>query len=105
MQAAKKFDDDKLRMDLIPAPAMKALAEVLTFGARKYAPWNWSKGFNWSRLYGAQQRHMTEFWSGQDRDPETGLLHLAHALCCNVFLLCHQMYALGTDDRWRPEKK
>jgi len=32
----KKFDGDKPRMDLIPPEAMFALAEILTYGARKY---------------------------------------------------------------------
>jgi len=67
----------KPRLDLLPPPAMEAIAEVLTFGAL----------FAW--------------WRGQDLDPETGLSHLAHAGCCLVFLMEYQRNGWGTDDRFR----
>jgi hypothetical protein len=41
MNKFTKNDNDKLRYDLIPPQALKALAEVLTFGANKYADNNW----------------------------------------------------------------
>jgi hypothetical protein len=88
--SATKHDQEKTRMELIPADALIALAEVLTFGAKKYSSWNWAQGFDWTRLYGAAQRHLNDWQRGIDKDPETGLSHLAHALCCVVFLVVHK---------------
>ncbi len=100
-QVALKFDKSKVRMELLSAPALEAIAEVLTFGAQKYADNNWRKGFAWSRLFGALFRHSFAALRGEDRDPETGLLHMAHAGCCVMFILEHMICGLGTDDRHR----
>ncbi len=99
MSGGVKHDQEKTRMELIPSDALMALAEVLTFGAKKYAAWNWAKGFDWSRLYGATQRHLAAWYSGENKDPETGYSHLAHALCCVVFLVVHERRGLGRDAR------
>jgi hypothetical protein len=96
----KKYDTGKVQMELLSVPAMTAIAEVLTFGAKKYDAHNWRKGFKWSRLFGAMLRHTFAAMSGEDRDPESGLLHLAHAGCCIMFLLEHAICGLGQDDRY-----
>jgi hypothetical protein len=97
---ALKFDDEKVRVDLLPVGALMEISKVLTFGAQKYAENNWRKGFKWSRLIGAALRHLFAFMRGEDRDPESGLLHLSHLGCCVVFLLDHQLLKLGEDDRY-----
>lgn len=96
-----KHDTGKIRLELLSVPALNAIAEVMTFGAKKYADHNWRKGFDWSRLYGAALRHLTAHMSGEDKDPESGLSHLAHLGCCVMFLLEHESRNLGTDDRFR----
>lgn len=83
-----KFDDDKARMDLIPPHAEQMLAMVLTFGAKKYAPDNWRLVENPEQRYvAAAMRHINTYRSGELLDPETGLPHLAHAMCCLAFLI------------------
>ena len=96
---AVKFDGDKLRMELLPVRPIEDIASVLTIGAKKYADRNWEKGFDYSRTYGALQRHMHAWYKGEDNDPETGLSHLAHAGCCLMFLLEFTHSGAGTDDR------
>jgi hypothetical protein len=96
---ALKFDKGKLRMELIDPVVPQALASILTFGAKKYGPWNWAKGFEWSRVYGALQRHLTDWYNGEDNDPETGESHLHSALCNLAFLISHETRGLGQDDR------
>jgi len=96
-----KYDNDKLRMDLIPKEAFDALAGVLGFGAKKYDDHNWRKGINHSRLYAATMRHMTSYWSGETYDPESGLNHLAHAMTNLAFILGSPNY----DDRYQKETK
>lgn len=83
-----KHDGGKPRYDLIPPHALDALVRVLTIGAAKYAPDNWKTvdGRRW-RYFAAAQRHLWAWWRGQERDPETGESHLAHALCSVAFLL------------------
>jgi hypothetical protein len=72
---------------------------VLEFGAAKYGPRNWEKGMAWHRPYSAAMRHLWAWWMGEDRDQETGLSHLAHALCCIMFLMAYVKRGGGTDDR------
>ena len=45
-------------------------------------------------------RHIFAWWGGQDKDPETGFSHLAHAGCCLIFLMEYQRNGYGTDDRF-----
>jgi hypothetical protein len=95
-----KHDSAKPRFDLIDSYAMEQLAEVLTFGAIKYAAHNWRKGIAYSRLIAAAMRHIHAFNEGQDCDNETGLPHAAHAMCCMMFLTWMQYNRSDMDDRW-----
>ena len=81
-----KFDTDKLRYDLIPPSAMKALAEVLTYGAKKYKPNNWKNGDK-DRYIAALYRHLEAWRAGEQKDEESGMTHLSHALTNVAFLL------------------
>ena len=82
-----KFDNGKLLYSLIPPETLKALAEVLTFGAQKYAPGNWAKIDNGETRYlDALFRHLEAYRSGEDFDSESKLSHLAHCMCNVVFL-------------------
>lgn len=104
--AGTKYDSGKPPLSLIPRSAIEAEGRVLAFGAKKYAPDNWRKGFAWRRLIDAALRHVYAVADGEDRDPETGELHAAHARCMLGFLIEHQVSGLGVDDRHtakRPE--
>lgn len=100
-----KHDQQKIRWDLVPFDAVNEIAKVLTFGAEKYAARNWEKGMNWSRAFGALQRHLTRWFHGQDKDKETRLTHLANAGCCLFFLLAWELRKVGTDDRPKLDPK
>jgi len=99
---ALKFDTDKLPLHLLSTEAMNQTAAVLKFGAQKYAEHNWRKGFAWSRPLAAAMRHITAFNAGEDKDPESGLSHLAHAACCIMFLLEFEKTHQHLDDRYKP---
>ena len=82
-----KFDAGKLRYSLIPPEATRALAEVLTFGARKYAPNSWQTVPNAPERYlDALMRHLEAHRSGELYDPESNLPHVYHLLCNAAFL-------------------
>ena len=99
---ALKFDGGKLPLHLLSTEAMNQTAAVLAFGAEKYAAHNWRKGFVWSRPLSAAMRHITAFNAGEDKDPESGLSHLAHAACCIMFLLEFEKTHKELDDRYKP---
>ena len=100
-----KYDDNKIRMELLSSEALIKIAEVMTFGAKKYDSHNWRKGIKWSRIYGASQRHLVAWIAGEDKDPETGISHLAHAGCCIMFLLEFEKTHKELDDRYVEKKK
>ena len=89
-EEGKKFDQDKIRMELLSPEALEGTAQVLTFGAKKYADRNWEKGVKYSRVFGAVMRHLWAWWKGESLDPETGLSHLHHAACCIMFLQTYE---------------
>ena len=82
-----KHDTEKARWDLLPLDAVAPVVDVLTFGAKKYAPDNWKTVPEWDRrYYAAAMRHLVAWSQGEWLDPESGLPHLAHANCCILFL-------------------
>lgn len=87
VEAFLKFDGDKIRPDLIPASAFKALAEVLTFGARKYKPNNWKNCKDLDRYKAAMLRHIIAYQGGEIFDAESGMPHLWHAMTNIAFLI------------------
>jgi hypothetical protein len=96
-----KHDAGKPRMDLLPFDALLSIADVLAFGAEEYGERNWENGMAWGRVFGALGRHLAAYWLGEDRDPKSNKLHLAHAACCILFLLAYQIRGAGTDDRFK----
>jgi len=96
-----KYDEGKLRMDLIPYEAVEGMAQVLGFGAEKYDEHNWRKGIKHSRLYAATLRHLTAYWKGETIDPESGFNHLKHALT-NISMI---LALPDWDDRYINEVK
>jgi hypothetical protein len=67
------------RFDLMPMYPLQELARVYGWGATKYDDRNWEKGYSWGKSFAALMRHLTAYWMGRNRDPESNLLHLAHA--------------------------
>lgn len=88
----RKFDGGKLQYGLLPPLALKSVVDVLTFGAEKYEPDNWKHVPDSKRRYfDALQRHVWAWKEGEQLDPESGRHHLAHALCCLMFLYEHDI--------------
>ena len=66
----------------------KDLAEVLTFGARKYKPNNWRNCNDTGRYLAAAIRHGRAIIEGESTDSESGLKHKAHLATNLMFLFC-----------------
>ena len=89
-EAGRKFDGGKPRWSLMPWAELAQVVAVIEFGAAKYAPDNWRSVPDGHRRYlDAMLRHVTAYASGERDDPETGLPHLAHAVCCALFTMWH----------------
>lgn len=88
MSEGRKFDDGKLRYNLIDAPALAWLAGILTYGAAKYEPENWRKVPEANeRYYAALMRHIELWRSGEADDDESGMPHLSGAFFSVMCLL------------------
>jgi hypothetical protein len=88
----RKFDGGKMEYGLLPPLALQETVKVLTFGAQKYERDNWQKVPDAKRRYfDALQRHIWAWKQGEQLDPESGIHHLAHAMCCLMFLYEHDI--------------
>jgi hypothetical protein len=87
----KKFDKNKAAWSLIPFKQLEWIAKILTFGANKYGEEDWkyfiSRDNNEDRYFSAALRHIVEWHRGEKLDEETNMPHLAHAICCLLFIL------------------
>ena len=96
-----KFDSEKLRYDLIPHEVLEGLAEVLTYGAKKYADNNW-KNVDPKRYEAAMFRHYIAFKKGEQNDSESSLHHLKHMLTNAAFLL---YFNVAVEDKYNLSKE
>ena len=98
---AIKHDQNKTEYHHMPPEAFEEVNKVFTFGAKKYAAYNYRAGFSYSRPFNAAMRHMWAYWRGEDLDKETSISHLAHAICCVLILLQNVLENKGKDDRFK----
>ena len=83
-----KHDCKKLRWDLLPIYPIEKVVRVLTHGAKKYSDDNWKVVPNpIQRYYAAALRHITRWRRGYHKDKGSGQPHLAHAVCCLIFIM------------------
>ena len=89
---ARREKLNALPYDLIPYQEITdAFARVAEHGAVKYAPWNWSKGLPRVQILGSLLRHAFAYLRGEERDPDSGLLHTDHILW-NAAVLVHSVH-------------
>lgn len=97
-----RFNNGKLRYDLVEPRAFEDFVGVLTDGANKYFDRNWENGLSWTSVLASLKRHIAAIEKGEDYDPESGRLHIAHA-ACNVHFLNAFYYTFPQgDDRPKP---
>ena len=95
-----KFDQGKLRWDLLPWDALKEVVRVLTFGANKYEARNWEKGMNYDRPAGAMFRHHSAWVDGEAIDEECQTHHLANLIVEALFLLTYELRGMNQFDNY-----
>lgn len=89
-----------LEVGAIDPLARAELGKVAAFGGEKYSRGNYLRGYDWSLSVDALHRHMLAFESGEDYDPESGLLHTVHAAWHALALASFYLHELGNDDRF-----
>lgn len=104
MSEGIKHDQGKPDLSFVSRLLMEEIAKVREFGARKYSSDNWRKGFKLKRSIAAALRHIMAFKDGEDNDEESGLCHLAHAMCCLEHALWDFRKHPQNDDRWKEEQ-
>lgn len=89
MAVGVKHDVGKPEYALVPMFALEEVTKVLTYGANgKYTRDNWKYVENGAYRYiNAAFRHLIAYSRGEQNDDETGYNHLAHCICCLMFLL------------------
>lgn len=97
--AGLRFNEGKLRYDLICPEQLKGLASVYTYGAKKYSLWNWARGQAYSTILASLKRHIAAFEAGDDYDAESGCQHMAHVMWNAGALLSFSKFYPQGDDR------
>lgn len=95
----KRFNEGKLRYDLLHPTALKGLAQVMTMGAAKYGDTNWQNGMPWKTVVASLKRHLALFEAGQDYDKESGFLHVDHIQANAHFLSAYREIYPEGDNR------
>lgn len=94
-----RYNSGKPDLSLIPLCTLQDEAKVWEYGKKKYAAWNWTKGMDWSIPLACALRHLSAWQRGEENDPESGLPHLAHAMCNLRMLTLYQNVYPEGDDR------
>lgn len=90
----------KPRMDLLPADALRGVAEAFTHGISKHDDRGWEGGAPWGACHlAAALRHIGEWQMGMEIDQESGLSPLDHAAARLLMLSALVKRGVGTDDR------
>lgn len=93
-----RYDNGKIRLDLLPPEWEWELGEVLTYGCNKYSERNWERGMDYSKVLGPLRRHLSEFQRGHQLDKESGRHHLVHVACNALILLSYELRGIGNDN-------
>lgn len=81
------------------APLMEAVASIAE-GRRKYAPWNWRDEPVSEVVYvDAAFRHLIQWLSGEDIDPDSGIHHVSKAIAGLLILRDAQIHGTSEDSR------
>ena len=92
-----KQDSGKRQWSLLPWGPLRHVVDVFRHGADKYEVDNWKHRRTATdvRYFDAALRHLLAWRDGERPDPESGLPHLAHAVCCLLIILWHDDDSAG----------
>ncbi len=95
---AEKYQ--KVPMHLLPPEALEVISLAMLNGALKYGAGDWRRsGISAAEYIGATMRHLQAYAGGEDKDPESGHPHLAHAAASLMVMLDAGFSGVLQDDR------
>lgn len=94
-----KHDSNKPPLSIIPLEALELTAKSLGYGAQKYSRGNFKGGLAHTRLLDAALRHINQYASGENLDPESRESHIGHALASLSMLAYMMKHRPDLDDR------
>lgn len=98
-----RFGVKKPPMHLVPPSSKIYLSQGFKDGADKYGPYNWRENSVAASVYvGAAQRHLDQWWDGEELAEDSGVHHLAHAMACLAILIDGKETGNLIDDRPLP---
>jgi hypothetical protein len=90
----------KVPFSTVSAPVIAEIGLAMLEGSRKYGRHNYRAiGVRGSVYYDACLRHLTQWWEGEDIDPDSGLSHIVKAAACLVVLRDAMLLDKVADDR------
>lgn len=90
----------KVPFSVLPTPVLWEASLGMMEGALKYGRHNYRAiGVRASVYYDATQRHLTDWWEGQDIDPASKLHHISKAISSLMVLRDAMIRGMCEDDR------
>ena len=90
----------KPNLSILPfAPLYEAIPAIYE-GRRKYGVWNWRREQISETIYAdAAIRHLMQFISGEDIDPDSGVHHISKAIAGLLVVRDAMIHGTSIDDR------
>jgi hypothetical protein len=79
-----RFNQNKLRYDLVEPRAHRDMVKVLTYGAKKYFDRNWENGLSWTSVIASAKRHLAAIELGEDYDFDPNCEGCKSGFCENI---------------------
>lgn len=90
----------KPKLSDVPPIALFALGAAMSDGAKKYGRFNWREtGATSSVFYDAIQRHLLDWYNGEDHAHDSKIVHLGHVMAGCAILLDAEIHKKLNDDR------
>lgn len=90
----------KAGLSCVPMPPLFEVGLALQEGARKYGRHNYRAiGVRGSVYFDAAMRHLSQWWEGEDLDPDSGVSHVSKAIAGLLVLRDSMIQDNWTDDR------
>jgi hypothetical protein len=91
---------NKPKLSDVPPVALFALGAAMSDGASKYGRYNWrDTGTTASVFYDAMQRHLADWYNGEDYAHDSKIHHLGHIMASCAILLDAELHKNYNDDR------
>lgn len=101
-EEAATYDEGKAPLAELPWGAIDSLAAAQLYGHKKYGDFNnYRKGMKVTRNLSCALRHIRDYLNGHDKDHESGLHPLDHAIARVAFVIQNIKDGTAIDNRYK----